>query len=137
MPIGFDAGDFGGSRRPSTPARRPPDPWSHRPAPEPADTLDPWRHDPSPAPAPPVELGFWAWVEVDASTVHPVAWTRWFTVEDERVCPECGPLDGEVWPEGDGPSPPLHVNCRCERRHAFTEWRVRPATTWQLRWIPA
>ncbi len=37
-----------------------------------------------------------------------------------RVCPECGPLDGIVWPEDAGPMPPLHVNCRCSRQYALT-----------------
>ena len=84
----------------------------------------------------PEPLGFWTWVEVDASTFHPVVWTRWDTSADERVCPECGPLNGVVWEEGDGVAPPLHVNCRCLRVPAFVEWRVRPATTWELSWIP-
>lgn len=50
-----------------------------------------------------------------------VVWTRWRTAEDERVCPECGPLDGHAWPVGDGPSPPLHDRCRCAREFAFVE----------------
>jgi hypothetical protein len=57
----------------------------------------------------------------------PVTWTRWQTREDERVCPECGPLDGLVWEEHAGPSPPLHNHCRCERVFAFVEWRARGA----------
>ena len=120
MPIGLDPGDGGGATAP------------------PAGTdgtgvLDPWGHEAEPA----AETGFWAWVAVDAGTVYPVVWTRWETQEDERVCPECGPLDGLVWEEGAGVMPPLHVNCRCERVYAWTEWRTREATTWELRWIPA
>lgn len=49
---------------------------------------------------------------------------KWFTANDELVCPDCGPLDGTtVGLEGDGfttedggigvQEPPLHVNCRC------------------------
>lgn len=49
-------------------------------------------------------------------------WTRWQTAEDERVCPECGPLDGHAWCTGDGPEPPLHNHCRCTRQFAFIEW---------------
>ena len=121
MPIGFDAGDFGGGRtRWRTPAAAT-DVW---------DGLNPWRDDPEPEPA----TGFWAWVEVDASTVEPVIWTRWVTTADGRVCPECGPLDGAVWEEGFGPLPPLHVNCRCARVPAFTLWRVRETAGWELRW---
>lgn len=40
------------------------------------------------------------------------------TAQDERVCPECGPLDGKVIPIDERFNgilvPPLHVNCRCE-----------------------
>jgi SPP1 gp7 family putative phage head morphogenesis protein len=53
------------------------------------------------------------------------AWTRWRTAEDERVCPECGPLDGLAWPADDGPQPPLHRNCRCTREFAYFEVGVR------------
>jgi SPP1 gp7 family putative phage head morphogenesis protein len=48
---------------------------------------------------------------------------RWFTAEDELVCPICGALAGEVadlesgqFDIGDGEyvdGPPAHVNCRC------------------------
>jgi hypothetical protein len=52
-------------------------------------------------------------------------WTRWRTAEDERVCPECGPLDGQAWPSGEGPEPPLHNHCRCVREYAFVELGTR------------
>lgn len=65
------------------------------------------------------------WPEIEAAPLIPIVWTRWQTVLDERVCPECGPLDGYAWEEGDGPAPPLHVNCRCVRVYSFTEWRRR------------
>lgn len=51
---------------------------------------------------------------------------RWHTEEDERVCPECGPMHGLViasqerfanqaadWDAYDG-QPPAHPRCRCE-----------------------
>ncbi len=110
MPIGWNYGDLGGATA-----------WSPPPAPDPVDALDPWRHEPEP----PAETGFWTWIEVDASTVYPVVWTRWATREDERVCPECGPLDGLAWPADEGPSPPLHNNCRCARQFAFVELSTR------------
>jgi hypothetical protein len=53
-------------------------------------------------------------------------WTRWETAEDERVCPECGPLDGKDWPAHEGPQPPLHNLCRCARVVAFVDWQTRP-----------
>jgi hypothetical protein len=30
--------------------------------------------------------------------------------------------------------PPLHVNCRCQRVRAVTEWRTRQVEAWRLRW---
>lgn len=40
------------------------------------------------------------------------AW-EFIATKDERTCPECGPLDGNQYPLGEGPQPPLHPNCRC------------------------
>lgn len=58
----------------------------------------------------------------------PVTIYAWLTQADGRVCPVCGPLDGTQWEDEDGPFPPLHANCRCERRPIAVEWRtVRPA----------
>ena len=39
----------------------------------------------------------------------------WVTAGDERVCPECGPLQGKWFQVGMGPTPPLHDHCRCDR----------------------
>jgi hypothetical protein len=74
------------------------------------------------------------WVLEAVAQVYPVAWERWETAADERVCPECGPLHGMAWPEGEGEAPPAHVNCRCTRVHAFTEWRTRWVPEWRLTW---
>jgi SPP1 gp7 family putative phage head morphogenesis protein len=38
---------------------------------------------------------------------------EWMTMEDERVCPICGPLDGKVFDTGRFPRQPAHSNCRC------------------------
>ena len=38
---------------------------------------------------------------------------EWMTMEDERVCPVCGPLDGKVFDTGRFPPQPAHPNCRC------------------------
>lgn len=51
---------------------------------------------------------------------------RWFTVQDERVCPICAPLHGQVRPFVDsyssrgwtGESPPAHQLCRCYMQYA-------------------
>ena len=131
MPIGFEAGDFGGGAADRTEWRTGGE--AERDAAL-RGALDPWRDARQPADAA-VEFGFWAWVEVERQILTPEVWTRWATVEDERVCPECGPLDGLVWPVGEGPAPPLHVNCRCARVHAVTRWSVRRTTEWALRWV--
>ena len=67
------------------------------------------------------ELRYWdaaiASGEVDESKVG----KRWFTVQDDRVCPICRPLDGQVIPLKSsfsslgftGLRPPAHVRCRC------------------------
>jgi hypothetical protein len=74
------------------------------------------------------------WVLETVAQVYPVTWERWETGADERVCPECGPLHGQAWPDGEGDVPPVHVNCRCQRVYAFTEWRTRWIAEWRLRW---
>lgn len=41
---------------------------------------------------------------------------RWYTLADERVCPICGPLHGQlesVWAARFPDGPPAHPNCRC------------------------
>ena len=55
----------------------------------------------------------------------PTYWSRWVTANDERTCPECAPLDGATWPLDEGPQPPLHANCRCERVDAFVTYASR------------
>lgn len=79
-----------------------------------------------------VEIAHWVLEQV--AIVCPVMHERWQTGADERVCPECGPLQGVVWPAGEGAVPPLHVNCRCMRVHAFVEWRTRYVAEWRLHW---
>lgn len=66
----------------------------------------------------------------------PIRIERWATANDERTCPECAPLHGATWREGDGPVPPLHVNCRCQRVVAWTDWQRREVQEWRQRTIP-
>lgn len=130
MPIGFDAGDFGGGRT----SWAPPGAGSggFDPVAGLRDRLDPWRAPPAPEPP----QGFWARFEVDASTVEPVVHQVWVAGASIRgTCPECSPLVGGVWEDGFGPYPPVHPNCVCRRAYHHTEWRVRPATAWELRWV--
>jgi SPP1 gp7 family putative phage head morphogenesis protein len=37
----------------------------------------------------------------------------WLTAGDERLCPDCEPLDGKEYPLVSLPSQPLHPACRC------------------------
>lgn len=50
---------------------------------------------------------------------------EWVTVNDEKVCVQCGPMDEQRAPLGgtfDGtPPPPLHVSCRCFTRPVIAE----------------
>lgn len=43
----------------------------------------------------------------------------WSTALDERTCPQCGILDGRVWPEHLAPTCPLHPLCRCVKLPYF------------------
>jgi SPP1 gp7 family putative phage head morphogenesis protein len=38
---------------------------------------------------------------------------EWMTMEDERTCPVCGGLDGQVFNTDRFPNQPAHPNCRC------------------------
>ena len=55
--------------------------------------------------------------------VPELATTRiWNTLNDELVCPVCGPLEGapeSVWSSQFPSGPPAHVNCRCETGISF------------------
>lgn len=51
---------------------------------------------------------------------------RWFTVQDDRVCPICAPLHGQIQPFAKsysslgftGEGPPAHQRCRCYLQYA-------------------
>jgi len=40
---------------------------------------------------------------------------RWTAVLDSRTCPICAALDGQTFKLTEGPQPPMHHQCRCER----------------------
>jgi SPP1 gp7 family putative phage head morphogenesis protein len=46
---------------------------------------------------------------------------EWLAALDDRVCDQCGPLDGERFTLGTEPDCPLHPNCRCTLIPAFKE----------------
>ncbi|TXG86765.1 MAG: hypothetical protein E6R14_02415 [Thermomicrobiales bacterium] len=64
-------------------------------------------------------------VEITHRVIEAQVYTRWETASDETVCPVCGPYAGRVWRSDDGPQPPLHPNCRCQRVYAYTTWTTR------------
>lgn len=43
-----------------------------------------------------------------------VEYAMWVTAQDEKVCEECGLLDGEIFKLDDFPPKP-HYNCRCRK----------------------
>ena len=43
-----------------------------------------------------------------------VEYAMWITAEDEKVCEECGAMDGEIFPLSEFPEKP-HYNCRCRK----------------------
>lgn len=131
--IGYDAGGPGGAG------------WSPQPA---ADRVrDMWRGRDTWLPRATQALEpVWGWVEEvfertitvleTVEILTPIPIERWVTAGDERTCPECAPLHGRTWREGAGPLPPVHVNCRCQRVFAFTEWERREVQAWRQRAIP-
>lgn len=54
-----------------------------------------------------------------------VSQMEWQTVRDERVCPQCGPMQGQRTLLGGTfngvPAPPRHVRCRCFTRPVIDE----------------
>lgn len=131
--IGYDTGGAGGAGWDPQPASdRIRDVWNDR---------DTWLPRAT-APLAPI----WGWAEQVTERVitvletievlDPIRIERWVTAGDERTCPECAPLHGHTWREGAGPIPPLHVNCRCRRVFAFTEWQRREVQEWRQRRIP-
>ena len=52
--------------------------------------------------------------EIDSVYVDEgISIVQWHTMEDEKVCGECAPLDGKYFDEEACPRIPLHYNCRC------------------------
>lgn len=53
--------------------------------------------------------------------VRVVIWEKWWTAETEFTCGRCRRLHGTLHRRGEGPQPPLHPHCHCQRRHDHTE----------------
>ena len=50
---------------------------------------------------------------IEALKAAGVKEVEWVTEHDERVCEECGPRDGVIYPIDKVPQIPAHYNCRC------------------------
>jgi SPP1 gp7 family putative phage head morphogenesis protein len=61
----------------------------------------------------------------------------WSTAEDELVCPLCGPLNDKIYPKGQGPAQPLHVNCRCAYIPGTWRYIRQHRSRWQGGPLPA
>lgn len=87
------------------------------------------------------DKGFWhqvgrqsvEYVREVIAEYDPIRFESWQTQDDERTCPICGQLDGIVWAAGEGFTPPVHDNCRCQRVYHHTEFSVRYIESWQRR----
>lgn len=63
---------------------------------------------------------FWRQMQ-DSGDLPPETMRMWITAQDEKTCPICGPMNGELttidgsWLTGSGPleEPHAHPNCRC------------------------
>lgn len=57
-----------------------------------------------------------------------VVYERFVTVQDERTCVICRPLNGQIFVRGFGPQPPMHPNCRCRREEYISVIIPGPGT---------
>lgn len=88
---------------------------------------------------PPSRSGFWHQVgersiervRTVVEDLDPVRYEFWNTSDDERTCPICGQLDGQVWVAGEGFVPPVHDHCRCTRAYHHVEFRRRYIEQWR------
>jgi len=52
-----------------------------------------------------------------------IAGELWTATLDSRTCPQCMELDGQEFPIGEGPQPPIHLGpCRCVRVPVLKSW---------------
>jgi hypothetical protein len=91
MPIGYDSGGGGYQSRPPV----------NYGTPAPARDNDPSTRETT-------------WRAEVLDETHRIL-ERWYTAGDARTCPICAPLNGTIYWQGEGPYPPLHPNCRCQR----------------------
>jgi hypothetical protein len=62
--------------------------------------------------------------EVAQANVDLLDGESWVSTLDLATCIQCGELDGEVFPVGEGPMPELHPSCRCVRTPIVKSWEA-------------
>ena len=60
-------------------------------------------------------INFTDYAMVQAMDDAGIEYAEWVTMHDERVCAECGPMDGNIYKIDEVPPKP-HINCRCRLR---------------------
>ena len=63
-------------------------------------------------------INFTDYAMIQAMQDAGVEFAEWVTMKDEKVCRECGALDGQVFRVDEFPSKP-HWGCRCRMRPVF------------------
>ena len=51
-----------------------------------------------------------------------VTFEVWVTNFTEWTCGQCASLNGALFVQGQGPVPPVHPHCRCERKYHHEVW---------------
>lgn len=49
---------------------------------------------------------------------------QWVAMLETDTCVQCQSLDGTVFPVGEGPRPPVHINCRCTMTPLVKDWEA-------------
>lgn len=80
---------------------------------------------------------------VDDGVIQAQEWEQeWVVADDERLCPQCEPFDGQRAPVGEvftsldftrSKGPPLHPRCRCITRLVLKDFRKGKSTPRQRR----
>lgn len=51
-----------------------------------------------------------------------VTYEIWVTNFGPNTCERCASLHGAIFKKGEGPQPPLHPHCRCQRKFHHQAW---------------
>jgi SPP1 gp7 family putative phage head morphogenesis protein len=61
--------------------------------------------------------------EVGKANADLVKGKKWTATLDPKTCLRCAVMDGQVFPLGEGPRPPLHPRCRCDTVDELKSWK--------------